>query len=125
MFDPFERTIMRTLRDLSGHRVRVVLQPGNYWIIDCAIKKDADTDAALATCFMRGWVEPLEHAVPSAQLLADGRLPPNFQLDGKETIYRLTSAGWSAIHRSNTIAICALLISAMSFVVAVSGRLLH
>src|SRR5450759_1845165 len=106
MFDPFERTIMRTLRDLADQRVRVVLQPGNYWIVDCAIKKDADTDAVLATCFMRGWVEPLEHAVPSAQLSPDGNLPPNFQFEGRETIYRLTSAGWSAIHRSNTIAIC-------------------
>jgi hypothetical protein len=102
-----------------------VLQPENYWIIDQAIEKDADTDAALATCFMRGWVEPLEHAVASAQLSPDGQLPPHFRFEGKDTIYRLTSAGWSAIHRSSTIAICALLISAMSFAVALIGRLSH
>jgi hypothetical protein len=125
MFDPFDQTIRSTLRQLAKQRVRVVLPPENYWIVDRAIEKDADTNAALATCFMRGWVEPLENAVPSTQLSPDGRLPPNFRFEGKEMIYRLTSAGWSAIHRSNTIAMCALLISAMSFIVALSGRLLH
>ena len=121
----FDQTIWGTLRRVAKQRIRVVLQPGNYWIVDQAINKDADTDAALATCFMRGWVEPLEYAIPSTQLSPDGRLPPNFQFEGEETIYRLTSAGWSAIHRSDMIAICALLIAAMSFVVAVGGRLLH
>jgi hypothetical protein len=125
MFDKFDRKIIQTLRGLARQRVRVVLPPENYWVIDCAIKKDADTDAALATCFMRGWIEPLEHAVPSTQLAPDGSLPANFQFERKETIYRLTSAGWSAIHRSGTIAICALLISAMSFIVVVSNRLFH
>jgi hypothetical protein len=95
MFDAFDQTIRNTLQQLARQRVRLVLQPGNYWIIDLAIKKDEDTDAALATCFMRGWVEPLVNAVPSTQLSADGRLPPNFQFEGNETIYRLTSAGWS------------------------------
>ena len=71
------------------------------------------------------WIEPLENAVPGSQLSADGRLPPSFRFEGKETIYRLTSAAWSAIHRSSTIAICALLISAMSFIVALAGRLFH
>jgi hypothetical protein len=125
MFDPFDQIIRDTLRQVAKQRIRVVLQPGNHWIVDLAITKDVDTEAALATCFMRGWIEPLEHAVPSTRLSPDGNLPPNFQFEGKETIYRLTSAGWSAIHRSNTIAICALLISALSFIVAIGGRLFH
>ena len=103
MFDAFDRTIRQTLRQLAKQRIRVVLQPENYWIVDCAIDKNADSDAALATCFMRGWIEPLENAVPSGQLSADGRPPPNFRFEGKEAIYRLTSAGWSAIHRSSTM----------------------
>jgi len=37
--------------------------------------------------------------------------------------YRLTSAGWSAIHRSGFIAVCALLISTLSFATAIMGRL--
>jgi hypothetical protein len=61
----------------------------------------------------------------SSTVPADGNLPPNFQFEGKETLYRLTSAGWSAIHRSGAIAVCALLISALSFTVAIVGRILH
>jgi hypothetical protein len=58
MFDPFDRTVHRTLRKLAQQRVRVVLQPGNYWVIDRAILQDGDTHAALLTCQMRGWIEP-------------------------------------------------------------------
>ena len=119
MFDPFERTVRRTLRQLAKQRVRLVLQPGNVWVIDNAGTQDEDTHAALVTCYMRGWIEPLEHAVPRAKLSPDGRLPANLNFGEAETQYRLTSAGWSAIHRSNTIAIVALLISVLSFSVVV------
>jgi hypothetical protein len=115
MFDTFERTIYRTLRRLARQRVRMILQPGNYWVVENAGEQTEDTHAALMTCFMRGWIEPLEHAVPTAALPPDGRIPANFRFDTLETQYRLTSAGWSAIHRSNWIALVALLISAMSF----------
>jgi hypothetical protein len=121
MFDRFERTIRRTLRKLAKQRIRMVLQPGNYWVIDRAIDHDDDKLAALLTCQMRGWIEPLHHAVPSAQLSPSGELPPNFSFDKTETFYRLTSAGWSVIHRSDLIATCALLIAAMSFALATFG----
>src|SRR5258707_15109398 len=98
MFDQFEWAVHRTLRKLAKQRVRLVLQPGDYQVIDRAIPQDNDTHAALLTCEMRGWVEPLHHAVPSAQLLPSGALPPNFSFDKLETFYRLTSAGWSVIH---------------------------
>src|SRR5665811_548731 len=103
MFDRFERTIHRTLRKLAKQRIRMVLQPGNYWVIERAIVYGEDTEAALLTCQMRGWVEPIQHAVPSAQLLPDGTLPPNFSFEKVKTLYRLTSAGWSVIHRSDLI----------------------
>ena len=119
MFDTFDQTIDRTLRQLAKQRVRLVLQPGNYWVIDCAIPEDVDTHAALLTCYMRGWVEPLEHAVPSSQLTPSGTLPPNISFEKMQTFYRLTSAGWSAIHRSDLVATCALLISALSFALAI------
>jgi hypothetical protein len=66
MFDQFERTVHRTLRKLAKQRVRMVLLPGNYWVVERAIDQDDDTRAALLTCQMRGWVEPLLHAVPTA-----------------------------------------------------------
>jgi hypothetical protein len=121
VFDPFDRTIDRTLRKLSKQRVRLVLQPGDHWVIDRAIPQDDDTNAALLTCQMRGWVEPLHHALPSAQLAPDGSLPPNINFDKMQTLYRLTSAGWSVIHRSDQIAACALLIAAMSLALAIFG----
>jgi hypothetical protein len=34
MFDQFEWTVHRTLRTLAKQRVRLVLQPGDYWVID-------------------------------------------------------------------------------------------
>jgi hypothetical protein len=119
MFDSFERTVRRTLRQLAGQRVRIVVQPGNFWVIDNTGSRGEDHHAALLTCYMRGWVEPLEHAIPHAMLPSDGRIPPDFKFGEAETQYRLTSAGWSAIHRSNTIAIVALLISTLSFTVVV------
>jgi hypothetical protein len=121
MFDPFDRTVDRTLRKLAKQRVRLVLQPGDYWVIDSAIPQDDDTHAALMTCRMRGWIEPLHHAVPSTQLTPHGALPPNMGSDKMLTLYRLTSASWSVIHRSDLIAICALLISAMSLSLAIFG----
>src|SRR3954467_11843892 len=112
MFDPFEQTVRRTLKQLAKQRVRMVLQPGKFWVIDNTGTQNEDTHAALFPCYMRGWVEPLEHAIPRAKLLPDGSLPANLQFSEAETLYRLTSAGWSAIYRANTIAIVALLISA-------------
>lgn len=65
MFDPFERTVQRTLRQLSKQRVRLVLQPGNVWVLDQTGNPSEDTDAALLTCYMRGWVEPLDAPCPA------------------------------------------------------------
>jgi hypothetical protein len=58
--------------------------------------QDDDTNTALLTCQMRGWVEPLHHALPSAQRTPDGALPPNVSFDKMQTLYRLTSAGSTA-----------------------------
>jgi hypothetical protein len=121
MFGPFDRTIDRTLRQVAKQRVRLVLQPGDYWVIDQSVPQHDDTHAALLTCYMRGWVEPLEHAVPSSKLSPSGALPSNFSLDKMETFYRLTSAGWSEIYQSDLVATCALIISAMSFALAIFG----
>lgn len=120
--DSFDRKVGRVLRRLAQQRIRLVLQPGNYWVIDNAITRDDDTNAVLLTCFMRGWIEPLEHAVPAQDLTPEGNLPANLQFERQETFYRLTSAGWSAIHRSHVVALCALAISAMSFTIALAGH---
>jgi hypothetical protein len=48
-------------------------------------------------------------------------LPQNINFDKMQTLDRLTSAGWSVIHRSDLIATCALLIAAMSLGLAIFG----
>lgn len=118
-----EREIRRTLRKLSLQRVALVLQPGSVWVIERAIPDNAETDAALKTCYMRGWVEPLENAVPTGKLAPDGTLPKNFKFAGSGPFYRLTSAGWSIIYRSYQLAQIAFLISVLSLVVSIANVL--
>jgi hypothetical protein len=48
-----------------------VLQPGNVWVIEKAVPDNLETDADLKTCYMRGWVEPLENSVPKGRLKPD------------------------------------------------------
>ena len=70
-----EREIRRILKRLSQQRVALVLQPGNVWVIEDAIEDNEETDAALKTAYMRGWVAPIENAVPKGKLTSDGALP--------------------------------------------------
>jgi len=123
MFDEIERTIRATLRGVARQRVRLVLQPGNVWVVDRTMNEGDDTEAALFTCQMRGWVEPLHHAVPSSSLTSDLRLPPHFRIEKEKTIYRLTSAGWSVIHRSYQLANLALLTSMISLAISIASVL--
>lgn len=123
MFDSRERQIRHVLRKLSEQRVALVLQPGNYWVIEKAISDDEETDTALLTCYMRGWVEPIEGAIPSGRLNPDGSLPAGLQFDKLETHYRLTSAGWSVINGSHRLAVLALTISMISLAVSIAANL--
>jgi hypothetical protein len=97
-----ERFIRRTLCQLARQRVATVLKPGNVWLIENAVEDDEHTDAALKTCYMRGWIEPLTNdAIPKGQLSPDGHIPAGGPFQGKAgVIYRLTDAGWSVIHRA-------------------------
>jgi hypothetical protein len=118
-----ERTIRRTLRRLARQRVAIVLQPGNCWVIENAVEDNAKTDAALKTCLMRGWVEPMERAVPMGQFIPSGGLPP--KLDGVGTLYKLTSTGWSVVHRARQLALLAIVISVLSVLVSISSLFLN
>jgi hypothetical protein len=114
----FDRKVYRTLRQLSRQRVRVVLQPGNVLAIDNAVGRDQETDAALRTCWFRGWVEPVEHAIPTGELTPDGQLPsPLFT--SVTTIYRMTDSGWSVVHRSHMWLLMTVLIGFLSLCVGI------
>jgi hypothetical protein len=116
--DPFDRKIYRTLRQLSRQRVRVILQPGNVMAIDNAVGRNEQTDAALKTCWLRGWVEPVEHAIPTGELTPDGQLPDPLYT-GVTTIYRMTDSGWSVVHRSHMWLLLTVLIAFLSLSVGI------
>jgi hypothetical protein len=110
-----EKRIRNVLRRVSRQRVPLVLQPGNIWVIDNAVADDGDTHAALLTCYMRGWVEPLEHAVPSGNLTADGGLPHEGLLLGRTMFYRVKPMGWAVIHRTHEWSLFAIVVAVFSF----------
>ena len=95
-----EFRIRRVLRRLARQRVAMILQPGNAWVIEYALDHDHETEAALRTCHMRGWIDIMHNAVPSANLTPDGLLQDKLNPKQVETMYRLTEAGWSVINRT-------------------------
>lgn len=114
-----EHAIRRALRNLAKQRVALVLHPGNVWVIENVVDTK-ETDAALKTCHMRGWVEPLMNAVPKSKLMPDGQLPINLEFENVAPLYKLTSAGWSVIYRSYQLALFAVLISVLSLLISVA-----
>ena len=112
--------IYRILRQLAKQRVGLVLQPGNVWVIEYAVPDNEETDALLKTCYMRGWVEPLENSIPKGKLQPDGSLPegPMFQSQGP--VWKLTDSGWSEINRSHQLAIFGLFLSLLGVIIAVA-----
>jgi hypothetical protein len=116
----YKLKVHRVLRKLAKQRVAIVLQPGNIWVVDRAVPDDEVTDSILKTCFMRGWVEPLQDSVPKGQLNPDGSLPDQVLLDRVGPLWKLTDSGWAAIHRSHQLAIFGLFLSLIGVLLAIS-----
>ena len=115
-----EWKIRKTLRRLSRQRVGLVLQPGNIWVIEKAVEDNEETDAALKTCYMRGWVDPLKNSVPKGKLKEDGSLPDGNLYDSTGPIWKLTDSGWAAINRAHEWALIGILIGAIGVFVAIN-----
>ena len=119
MLDSFrrERKIRRTLKQLQRQRVAGVLNPGNVWVVELALTHDDATDAALQTCRIRGWVDVLVDAIPNADVPPDGN-PSNIQWNRVRPIYRLTDAGWNAVHRTQGWVVATFVVAFVSLVVS-------
>jgi hypothetical protein len=115
-----EWIIRSVLRRLAKQRVGLVLQPGNVWVIEKTVQDNEETDAALKTCYMRGWVEPLENSVPKGKLKEDGSLPDGELCESSGPIWKLTDSGWAAINRAHEWALIGILIGAVGVIVALS-----
>lgn len=96
MFDAFrelrEFSIMRTLDMLFHQHVERVAQPGNIRVISKALPETEKTAKNIQTCLMRGWVEPLEKAVPK-EAAANVNDDDIQKLEGEHKMYRLTGRG--------------------------------
>lgn len=95
-----ERTIRGVLRGIARQRVVMVLS-GNVKVLEKALQRTEENEAAIATCMMRGWVEVLEDDVRVGDLTPEGGLPTGPLYSQRETQYRLTEGGWAAINRSH------------------------
>ena len=117
-----ERAIRRVLVKLSRQRLALVLD-GNTWVIEKAVDfGDESTASALRTCHLRGWAEPLENrAVPTGQLTEKGKLPGSPIFTAASPIYRLTDAGWNAIHRIHPLVATTLLVAGLTFLATLLG----
>ena len=112
--------IHRVLRQLAKQRVGLVLQPGNVWVIEYAVPDDDETDTLLKTCYMRGWIEPLERSIPKGKLQDDGSLPEGPMFDSQGPVWKLTDSGWSAINRSHQLTMFGIFLSLVGVIIAVS-----
>lgn len=109
----------RLLRRLAKQRVSLVLQPGNTWVIEFAVEDTQELDVLLKTCFMRGWVEPLQSAVPRNCLNPDGSLPSRNMFRSSGPLWKLTDSGWAAIQRRHEVLVLGILVAVLGVAVAI------
>jgi hypothetical protein len=94
------------------------------WVIEKAVEDNEQTDAALKTAYMRGWVEPIESAIPKGKLRPDGSLPVGALFQGTGPLWRLTDGGWAVINRSHWWGLFAITVSVLSFAVSIGPLIL-
>ena len=109
------------LKKLSRQRVGMLLQPGDVWVVEYAVKDSETNRALIHTCQLRGWVEILHNSVPTASLTPDASIPPDLlnNMQGRP-IWRLTDSGWAAIQRRHEIALFSVFITLIGVALAVA-----
>jgi hypothetical protein len=115
-----EYSIRKTLRQLAKQRVAMVHQPGNYWVIEKAMPRTKQNEENLQTSMMRGWVEILHESVPTQNLTDSMKIKDSAKAKNQH-LYRLTDAGWNAIHRTNVLVVLGLILAVISTGVAILG----
>ncbi len=70
---------------------------------------------------MRGWIEPLEGAVPHGELAPDGRLPAGELFKARKPVYRLTEAGWAALNRTHGWLLATFYVSSAALLATILG----
>ena len=112
------------LRQLAKQRVGIILQPGDVLVIERAVPHDEDSIAALHSCYLRGWAEPVGNAVPAGEIDAQGNLPPgNTPFTYHSQMYRLTDSGWSVVNRAQMWTLMTVFIGIISILPTVISTL--
>jgi hypothetical protein len=117
-----ERFIRKTLRQVARQRV-VASAPGGAWVVRSDVLSDAQTQAALRTCHLRGWLEVEPQGVSSRWLSKEGQLPPKEGVRYAEPVYRLTGAGWNVLDRIHGWVVATAVIASVTLVAAVASLL--
>ncbi len=113
-----ERNVRKVLGGLARQRVAIVLQPGNVWIVENALQRDENAEASLATCLMRGWVEPLHEDMPVGDLDPNNLSLPLPPFTRRETSLRLTEGGWAALNRAHAWTVVGIVIAVVGVALA-------
>jgi hypothetical protein len=68
---------------------------------------------------MRGWVEPIDHAIPTGKLTPKGELPQGDLFTGTSSLYRLTDSGWAVINRSHLFTLLTVFLAVLTLIATV------
>ena len=116
-----ERAIRRALRGLARQRVAAILQPGNMLVVERGPSRREPSDAAIRSCHLRGWAEPIGNAVRSGSLGPDGTIPDGKVYDRVGPIYRITEAGWHVLNRTQAWLVMTFVVALASLVATILG----
>lgn len=120
MFDDFrrERQVRRALRAIARQRVALVLQPGNYQVVERSPPNEEWFQLGVRTAQIRGWVEVLHENMPTGTVQMEGNTPQLPTSMIPETHYKLTEGGWAVLNRSHAWVLATFIVSAVSLSVS-------
>jgi hypothetical protein len=79
----------------------------------------------LRTRHLRGWIEPIEKAVPRGSLTPNGHLPPQGPFNSVGPVFRLTEAGWQAINQTHRWVMTTLIVALATLVATILGIIIN
>lgn len=123
MLDDFlqERKIRRALKAIARQRVAMVLQPGNFQVIERSPPREEWFELGARTALIRGWAEVLHENLPTGQVSLQGNTAALPKYMSPETHYKLTDGGWAVLNRSQAWMFATFLVSTISLAVSIAA----
>jgi len=111
--------IHRLLRKFAKQRITVVHKEQNVWLIEYAVKHTDENSNLLRTCYMRGWIEPMQESVGFGEVNDDGTLVGDQLYNRIDTMWKLTDSGWGAINRNHQLMVLGVFLTIISIVISI------